>query len=302
MDSIPSPAQLAADGVLENMKWIDKILGVGVSFALIVALLKILHQADVEWAGIDLPVNHAWLVFLGLSVGHVYCTWLTLRSILALWRSGDPQIRSYTFSSVVARHGLFVRGMVPRIHPLQDRGRRTYLMHYDDPSALVAYGSATLLFFAIVPFHSVRSRDFFLLAVLAFFLVQLNWRLGSSWAVALSELTIPDRFPPDTKDFFRGERLLALSGYPMDVGQMSKPLVGCSIILVALLVSISSAILDVPARHVVLRIWGILLLLGCALAAAGGVDDGDGGLRASIVRSLVYSLVAGAVWLAVMSP
>ena len=183
--------------VLENAKWMDKVLVSGVGIAgvivLVIVLLKLTGAKEFEWANMKFSTTYAWPVCFILTVAHVYTAWLFIRSILTLWQQETSDNCRTAFQEVTTTGNLFVRKMIARTQRVRTRsGRYIVAMKIDDPSTWATYSAAGLLIAAIVPFDLTNIWLFLFLLAIATILTWVNWIVGSNWIIALSELTLED--------------------------------------------------------------------------------------------------------------
>jgi hypothetical protein len=181
--------------VIENAKWVDKILMVGTLAAGMIVLFKLLNLLNIiNITTIDigslknLPITNGWLffvIFLLLTFAHYWTGILLLsHSLHKLWQANSSELSEYAFNEVTTTGGIFVRGLIPRIENVGV----IYLIDMRDPSAWAAHAAALALIFAIVPWYF--APPFFILLVLAIVLMFVNWMIGSNWIILLSELKV----------------------------------------------------------------------------------------------------------------
>jgi len=174
------------DAVTNNSKWVDKVLWGGLILAGTIVLLKLNNKTSFEWVDIEFNTHKAWLILSLFTLAHLYTTWLLIRAIIRFWTVSSEAECQATFAKVTSSGGLLVRGLIPRT----ERVRNLYKMKWSDPTTIVSHLAALLLIPAIVPFDFSDQTQFYKYLGIAVAVMIINWLIGSSWAVALSQLTV----------------------------------------------------------------------------------------------------------------
>src|SRR5262249_54412788 len=150
--------------VIENLKWVDRVLWIMAGIGLTVFLAKLMGVDEVEWQNVKVGIFKAWFVVILLTIAHLYVSIMLLKSLKRYWHYSDAQSRQALFDKLGASGGLFVRGLIARTtfkpHYARTRERGKYVfMHsvrYEmdphDPSAWIALIAYFLLIAALVPF------------------------------------------------------------------------------------------------------------------------------------------------------
>jgi hypothetical protein len=181
--------------VIEDAKWVDKILTVGAGLAGIIVVAKILSINTLAWNGITVSLTNAWIIFVPLTIAHIYTANFPLsRSICLLWRENlwvnSAEQGRAVFEKVTEAGGIFMHGLVPRTKRVKMFGFYQYFMSSYDPTTPISYGAGLLLILAIVPWNFSNRVLFFLLLAGSIVIVVVNWLIAGGWAVSLSQLTI----------------------------------------------------------------------------------------------------------------
>ncbi len=229
--------------MLENIKWLDRVLTSGSSLAGIVVLLKLLGFAEFQWVGIKFTpasawiIGYAWVLFCLFTIAHYYVASLAINSLHKLWLNSSVEESERTFSQVTRTGNIFVRGLLPRTKHFRTAiGLYLYEMRIDDPTAWVSYLSSVLLMLAMVPFDLSNIGTFAIISVLAAYAVVMNWLIGSNWIVALSELVIPRHksvYHARREQRRSDQRLLKMEGVAGWIG-CTAPLLGLTIALLVI--------------------------------------------------------------------
>ena len=185
--------------VVEDAKWVDKVLMSGTFFIGIIVFIKFLNLLKVvsiqtfDWGNIQVSITNVWLIFFIIcifTVAHFYTGFLLLvKSTHKMWEANSDELGITAFEKVVETCGIYVRGLIARTQHHKNTPL-VYKMDLDDPSALVSHGAAILFILAILPWDFSNLRLFFICFILAIILTIVNWLVGGTWIVALSELTL----------------------------------------------------------------------------------------------------------------
>jgi len=181
--------ELLKEAVVQNSKWVDKVLMSGFFASLSIVLLKLFGGETMKWLNVKLNLSHVWIVFLLLTCAHLYTTILLIKSIKRLWQKCTHEDRSLVYNRLTSIGGVYVRGLIARTEIYDDWELKVkYKMVYEDPSAWAALVTAALLFIAIVPFSFDEALIFYW--ALSALIVNGNWVIGTNWIVALSDLSL----------------------------------------------------------------------------------------------------------------
>lgn len=184
MQSSLENAELA---VVENVKWVDRVIWTTGAVAATIFALKVTGVSTFEWEQISISTSSAWLVFLILTVAHFYTALLLIRALKVYWLLSDTGSRSLLFGRISSCGGALVRGISARTEFDTDSLLFIrYHMDPRDPTAWLALFGALLFFSAIVPLK-LDSFLFFYVGI-ALILVQINWVIGSHWIIAICDL------------------------------------------------------------------------------------------------------------------
>lgn len=171
---------------VNNAKWIDRVLWAFAILGGTIVLLKFTKKNTFSWAGVEFDMNRAWIVFIFLTVAHLYTTLLFHLSVVKFSKRSTESERQKVFARVTSSGGLFVRGLIPRT----ERVGNVYRMNWSDPTTLASYLAALLIIVAIVPFDFSNRNSFFKYLLVALLIMVVNWFVGSRWAVTLSQLAV----------------------------------------------------------------------------------------------------------------
>jgi hypothetical protein len=210
--------EFAELAVIENSKWVDRVLWTQAAVGLTVVIGKFMGVTEFEWQHVKFNVSTAWFVFLLLTIAHLYASLLLIKSLRRFWDCSDAHSRRALFAKITATGGIFVRGLVARTEYDGTLFVR-YRMSPSDPSAWAALMGSAFLVASIIPFSLSKSMWWMLLV--AFAITQVNWSIGSHWVIALSDLTNNSSvYFPQVEG--RGIRVLSIgSGANMAFARMS---------------------------------------------------------------------------------
>jgi len=171
---------------INNATWIDRVLWAFVILGGTIVLLKLTNKRTFSWAGVEFDTHRAWIVFIFLTLAHLYTTLLFHVSTVKFSTTSTEGERQKVFAKVTSSGGLFMRGLIPRT----ERVGNVYKMKWADPTTLVSYLAAILIIVTIVPFDFSSRTMFFKYFIGALLIMIVNWFIGSRWAVTLSQLTV----------------------------------------------------------------------------------------------------------------
>ncbi|MQA82974.1 MAG: hypothetical protein GEV10_31740 [Streptosporangiales bacterium] len=174
-----------------------KILYVGSALALLVVIAKLATQGATLTLGgaVSIPLTGSWIVFVLLTVGHVFSAVFLTRRISAYLDLLPSAVElRQVFDELTAGSNPFMHGLVSRARPRR-AGGVYHPMSRSDPSAWAAYGATAALVAAMLPVHrgtnGLEWEDGFtfgaLVSLTAVVLIA-NWWAGSIWLVGLSTL------------------------------------------------------------------------------------------------------------------
>ncbi len=184
---------VASEAVIKIAERINKLLITAFLLAIAAVITKLTAGSTMKIPSTDIaiPITYFWIVFAVFTGAHAY---------LAIFFKGacghlfykDHKNAMNTWEKLTRNGPIFFNGMRPRLLPdlppaTKNATRAVAPMAVNDGTTWLHYGMAILLFFAILPFDPIT----FGLGV-ALILVLLNWFLGSSWAIAVSELTLEE--------------------------------------------------------------------------------------------------------------
>jgi hypothetical protein len=203
-----SELSIAQRDVIRYAKQVATVLAAGTAVAAAAVGVRLFGSGEIKAAGIKVPVDKVWIVLLAVTVAHLFLGWFFVRSMHELWRElhrspggGGVDGGRRVFDEVKIESNLFMRGLIPRTKPA--RGEY-YVMRWDDPSTWVAHAAILLTIIAVLPWQlksgslEVHAPSGWLVALVVALGV-LNWTRGATWAVALSQLTVP----PDEAHLFQ---------------------------------------------------------------------------------------------------
>jgi hypothetical protein len=185
--------------VIRYAKQVGAVLLFGATVAALIVAARLFGGSEVKAPGIDVPLEHAWLLLVLVTVAHVFLGFFFYQSIHGLWRERfGPVVGRRVFDEIKIESNLFLRGMLPRSQPVRP-GSRYYRMSWADPSTWVAHLALLVTVVALLPWHVEHGKLLFAdtstiirFAVLVLFIVLINWRMGAAWSIGLSQLTVAE--------------------------------------------------------------------------------------------------------------
>lgn len=218
--------EIKKKAVLENFKSLDRVLFSGFVLSILVVLTKIIDPSlSIEWGGIDFQISKIWIVFLLLTCAHLFFAAHAVRSIKHL-DGANTKFREKVFAEVTATGGVFCRGLVSRI--IIEGGPRysiSYKMSFEDLSTWISYSSILLLFLSLIPLdinyldvENTRIAVWQILIALTF--VNINWLIGTNWAVALSSLEL-DSTTSFYFEIIKGKKVMSEAEEPIFYSRIS---------------------------------------------------------------------------------
>lgn len=190
-------SDLLRDAVAHNAKSVDTVLWTFVILELALIYLKLNKKGTFIWGGLEANATGAWPVafFFLLTLAHLFTTLRLNQSIRACLKECSPSHRHRAFLRVTSAGGLFMRGMIPRTQLLPNGA---YKMEWSDLTTVPSYVAALLILPALIPFDSLTVWRVAKYLFFVLLLININWRIGSSWAINLSRLANPSS--PDDQE------------------------------------------------------------------------------------------------------
>jgi hypothetical protein len=174
----------------------------GIAGAFVVARGAGVDAVKIPGIGVDVSVNLAWAPLTALTIWHLFVGWSFLETLWALWENSDVRVGAadpalqHVFRTMTIDGKWFFRRMAPRAVPRRP-GSRRYKMRLRDPSTVVSCVALLIGVVAVVPWHWDGGFQFagtttlIVLSIVALVLAFANWTMGATWAVAISQLTVP---------------------------------------------------------------------------------------------------------------
>src|SRR5258708_32538438 len=100
--------------VLYNSKWVYKVLMSGFLVSLTILILKLFNKETIKWMDIEFKLSQSWIIFLLLTLAHLYTSILLIGSIKKLWKNSTIEDRSFVYNKIIATGGLYSRGLTAR--------------------------------------------------------------------------------------------------------------------------------------------------------------------------------------------
>jgi hypothetical protein len=179
--------------VINDTRWIEAVVTTGLAIAGLVVLIKLATSGNsFEVFHVGIPLDKSWVVFLCLTIAHLYTTYIFSRALVAMWKNpaSTEQENLRVFAEITVEGSPILRGIIPRVRVVDRELARVYIIDSQDPTGWLAYAGAVGLISAVVPFHFPGSYP----GLVGYFLVALglvfvNWITASHWIIALSLLT-----------------------------------------------------------------------------------------------------------------
>lgn len=204
---VVKPNDYLGEALIENVKWLNTIIWTATIAVTSILILKLLGKTEFKWSGLDITISldQSWIVFVLLTVAHLYVAMLTVRSARDIWKAQTSnQQRVNTYFTVVNSGNILIRGMIPRVHYTEDLFGIRWLMVLKDPTTWASYLLGLLFLLAVVPFQSFQLTRAVLLPV-GGVLLWINWRAGANWIIAISQLSLPLNGTSFYFDFLDGQ-------------------------------------------------------------------------------------------------
>lgn len=182
-------------GLVSVAGQVNSFLVFGGIVALLALAAKFLIKNDegtVPMGGVDISLNHIWIVMLLLTLAHVYYSWALLVEITRLLECNDKNISKSAWQQLTqdADNLRVLQGLSAR------EPANLFGAIFSRPSAstkdtlmLVHLALAVCVFFATVRWFRTRSWTLRTsTTVVAVALIAINWTAGSYWALLASDL------------------------------------------------------------------------------------------------------------------
>jgi hypothetical protein len=128
------------DAVINNSKWIDRVLwGLLLTQGTII-LIKLAGKSTFVWGGVEFNTNKAWAILSLVTIAHLYVTVLFHTAAVKFAERSSDYERHEVFERITTSGGLFVRGLIARTK----RRGRVYVMKRNDPTTIVSHVAAVL--------------------------------------------------------------------------------------------------------------------------------------------------------------
>ena len=190
--------------ILENIKWLDKLLWTFITFVMLLATAKILSIARIPIMGLQIRIIYGLILLIPLSIAHYYVAHLLLLSIKKAWAYLTIEERVRIFRETQSKSGIFIRGITPRVKVVKYKRKiaiEKWMINYNEPPIWISTISLGLLFLAVIPWKIPTSSLNLISVGMALLLVNFNWYIGSHWAVAFAELSTNK----EISDYFKRE-------------------------------------------------------------------------------------------------
>jgi hypothetical protein len=194
-----SPAEAE---IINGVAIICRILLVGVFLSGAVIFARLFGRGGaVAFASdsINVPANYAWTLFLVLTFGHRLYAEHLVRNILSYWSSeSSPDDGRRVFRIIRTNSNMFVFGLIPRVRTKRLPHLTGFIMEQGDPSRVFTYFALLAFLVSMFPWYLTANGDLRwsrgwalgLPIAAALIIAERNWRYGSYWIVALSQLTL----------------------------------------------------------------------------------------------------------------
>lgn len=197
----PEFLKILEEGVLSSASWLNTVLFIGGGLLITINLYRVFNQNCIEINGLKLPINKSWMVILGYTLAHLYCSIILTKSTsdyiseqkkqsvncIQLKQNGEMLWDKLTLS------GNFIfRRMERRIEignlkiPLTEKRIHFYSISLCDISTWIYLGLVLMILNGI-PDYS-KNENFWLMLSIAILFAIANWLIGTLWAAKLSEL------------------------------------------------------------------------------------------------------------------
>lgn len=182
---------------MQVAKWISALLLAGSGLCAAVIVLRILKQNTFRFGQLELPLKYFPWALGAMTAGHAYLTWLMQVKVGALLSVGVVAARD-AWAQLGKSDALVFNGMSPRVaYDTKSLLGTVYTASNWDPPFWLTLAFAVSVVAAVIACRlpkdfSIRDSNFQMhtlnsLAMGTLFAL-LNWIIGSSWAIQLSQL------------------------------------------------------------------------------------------------------------------
>lgn len=192
------------DGVLSSASWLNNVLFIGAGLLLTINLYRYFKKESIEVSKLELPLNRIWIIVLGYTLAHLYCSIILVKSTKdflleaqKLYNNDTAQISKekkilwakITLSGDFSFRRMQQRQQTGQIHiPFSQRTIKFYKISVWDISNWIYFGLAMLIVNGIPDFKEKDKKRFRSGLLIALFLALANWLIGSVWTAQLSNL------------------------------------------------------------------------------------------------------------------
>jgi hypothetical protein len=179
--------------VVKWAKSVSRVLQAGSVAAMAVIAARVLTGSGEfkVWEIDHVPLKAAWVVFLGLTIAHVFTAYFFRRAITDMGRKRSIEEQRAVYEDILVEGGLYISVAVRRI---PQPGRRIVPMSPSDASTWVSHAGAVAAVIAVLPWWWNQGLRWpgvassLVIASVAAVLVVVNWLVGGTWAIAVSGL------------------------------------------------------------------------------------------------------------------
>lgn len=168
------------------------VLGGVAALAVILAKLFIRNEAGtVKFAGVEIPLNHAWVAMALLTLAHAYYSWLMLVGVARILYCQDPTLSLAAWMKLTEdADKLRVMYQMSERHPMGWLPvSNPWKLDWNDPLLIMHVLLVVGVFFATIRWFRTTSWPLRILTTVAgMLLVTANWYVGSQWALLASDL------------------------------------------------------------------------------------------------------------------
>jgi hypothetical protein len=181
-----------SQAVLANVAWLDRLVWSAIILSAGVLAASFAGFQELNWTNIHIRFTQAWILFVLLTIGHLYVTILTCVSISRLFHQATAPDRARVFRQVAATGGLLVRGLLPRVTRRRLAGGvYLYPMSVSDPSSWAA-GLVAILMLVACARSGIGGSGRLVSWLWGAACAACNWLIASYWIIGLSELVLTD--------------------------------------------------------------------------------------------------------------
>jgi hypothetical protein len=183
-------------GLISAAAQVNSFIIMGGILALAVLGAKLFIKKDagtVEVAGIDIPLNHTWLIMALLTIAHIYCAFDLMVETAGILKCGELQLSKTAWNALTrdAEKLPFMSHMAERSPLCRGWACFSDVRAISFVDRLMALHILLLLgvFAATVRWFRTSSWLLRILTTLvALLLLTMNWMAGSQWALLASDL------------------------------------------------------------------------------------------------------------------